>query len=160
MGFGSYRWFVEGAIDKFDTNVVLGLFTYGGVDGTNEIDIEVARWGQTESVAPNLSYTIYPRALNAGQRVSSSKHISLGGTYTTHRFEWTKDYVSLQSQNGFQNSPNQDVFFKYKTPASFASIMPIVTAPLHMNLWIDRGRPPTDGKEVEIVIHDFQYTRQ
>lgn len=44
FGYGTFRWFVEGAIDQFDPNVVLGLFTYKGlIDGTNEIDIEVAK---------------------------------------------------------------------------------------------------------------------
>lgn len=44
FSFGTFQWFVEGAIDKFDRNVVLGFFTYGGLDGTNEIDIEMAKW--------------------------------------------------------------------------------------------------------------------
>jgi hypothetical protein len=29
--------------------------------------------------------------------------------------------------------------------------------PAHMNLWLVDGKPPRDGKEVEIVIHDFTY---
>lgn len=160
MGFGTYRWFVEGAIDKFDTNVVLGLFTYGGADTTNEIDIEIARWGQPDPRAKNLSYTIYPRALNTTKPVSSGTLMNLnGGTYTTHRFQWTKDHVSLQSQGGFKTSPTENVFFSYQTPASFTPYMPVVSAPLHMNLWAFEGRPPTDGKEVEVIIHDFQYTK-
>ena len=40
LGFGTYQWQIEGAIDTFDKNNVLGLFPYGpaagiGGDGTN-----------------------------------------------------------------------------------------------------------------------------
>jgi len=49
FGFGEYQFWVEGAIDALDPNVVLGLFNYPppavGPDGTNEIDVELARWG-------------------------------------------------------------------------------------------------------------------
>ncbi len=84
--FGTFRWFVEGAVDKFDPNVVLGLFTYGGADGTNEIDIEFAKWGVTDSAASNLFYTIYPRALGIAQPVSDGTRLSLQVTYTTNQF--------------------------------------------------------------------------
>ncbi|KAJ6638638.1 hypothetical protein Bhyg_11375 [Pseudolycoriella hygida] len=158
FGFGTYRWFVEGAIDRFDPNTVLGLFTYAGVDSVNEIDIEMALWGQTKPEASNLFYTIYP-STNAVKQVSSGMRMRLQGTYTTHQFVWTRENVKLQSQNGFPNSPQQNVFFKYQTPASFARNVPVLSVPLHMNLWLFQGKPPADGKEVEIIIHDFKYTK-
>src|SRR5215467_1835284 len=44
LGFGTYQWQIDGAIDMLDKNVVVGMFPYGpaagiGADGTNEIDI-------------------------------------------------------------------------------------------------------------------------
>src|SRR5689334_12340458 len=41
LGFGTYQWQVDGPIDTYDKNVVLGLFPYGpaagiGADKTNE----------------------------------------------------------------------------------------------------------------------------
>lgn len=158
FGFGTYRWFVEGAIDKFDRNMVLGFFTYGSLDRTNEIDIEVALWGRTEVQASNFFYTVFPNELNVGP-VSKGKRIALNdGTYTTHQFTWTRDHVSFRSQYGFKTSPTEDVFFTYQTPASFTPHMPVLSVPLHMNLWIFNGGVPTDNKEVEIVVHGFQYT--
>jgi hypothetical protein len=157
FGFGTFRWFVEGAIDKFDPNIVLGLFTYGGVDGTNEIDIEAARWGRREPEASNLFYTVYPRSLGVAP-VSAGKYITLQGTYTTHQFTWLPDHVASQGQHGFQNSSTPNIFFSYETPRNFSSHMPYISAPLHMNLWLFQGRPPIDGQEVEIIIHDFKYT--
>lgn len=47
FGFGTYQWQVIGQLDQLDKNVVFGMFNYPGYasDGTNEIDIEIARWG-------------------------------------------------------------------------------------------------------------------
>ncbi len=159
FGFGTFRWFVEGAIDKFDTNVVLGLFTYGGEDGTNEIDIEVAKWGRKEPEVSNLFYTVYPRALGVAKPVSVGTRMSLQGTYTTHQFNWTSNHVAYQSQHGFMTSPIENIFFSYLTPKNFTTSMPYIDAPLHLNLWAFQGKPPTDGREVEIIIHDFKYTK-
>ncbi len=159
FGFGTYRWFVEGAIDKFDRNVVLGLFTYGNVDYINEIDIVIAKWGKSEEEAPNLSYSVYPRELNV-KHVSNRTIMTLHGTYTTHQFKWTRDHVSFQSQHGHQSSPTKNVFFSYKTPANFTANMPVLKVPLHMNLWNFKGQPPSDGNEVEVVVHDFKYTEE
>ncbi|CAF0976170.1 unnamed protein product [Rotaria sp. Silwood1] len=159
FGFGTFRWFVEGAIDKFDPRVVLGLFTYGGDDGTNEIDIEVAKWGRTELVASNYFYTVYPHTLGIAQPVSNGTRISLQGTYTTHQFTWTSDKVSFLGQHGFMTSPTENRFYSYQTPTEFAPSIPYTSAPLHMNLWLFQGKPPMNGQTVEIVIHDFKYTK-
>lgn len=160
FGFGTYRWFVEGAIDKFDPNVVLGLFNQGAEDATDEIAVEMAKWGRNESEASNLFYTVYPRALNTTKPSSLGLRMVLQGTYTTHQFKWSEDNVSFQSQHGFQNLSMNNVFFTYQTPTTFSQHMPIVSVPLHMNLWAFKGNPPTDGKEVEIIIHDFQYEKE
>ena len=53
LGFGTYQWQVDGPIDTYDKNIVLGLFPYGpaagiGGDGTNEIDIEYSALGSGE----------------------------------------------------------------------------------------------------------------
>ena len=158
FSFGTFRWFVEGPIDKLDTNVVLGLFTYGGADGTNEIDIEVARWGRREPEASNFFYTVYPDTLGAAKPVSSGTRLSLQGTYTTHQFIWSRENVALQIQGGFKNQTDvKNDIFAYKTPSNFSSAMPYITAPIHMNLWSFQGKPPIDGQEVEIIIHGFTY---
>lgn len=160
FSFGTFRWFVQGAIDRFDPNVVLGLFTYGGVDFTNEIDIEVAKWGQTNPQASNYFYTIYPYALGVAKPTSSGTRLSLQGTYTTHQFIWLPRSVALQIQGGFiTTSQTKHLIFSYTTPANFSCATPYASAPLHMNLWSHKGKPPTDGKEVEIIIHNFQYIK-
>jgi hypothetical protein len=68
LGFGTYQWQVDGPIDRFDKNVVLGLFPYGpaagiGGDGTNEIDIEYSFWGHADG--DNGDWTDYPASVLA-----------------------------------------------------------------------------------------------
>lgn len=62
MGFGEYEFYVINRIDLFDPNLVFGLFNYPtpsiGPDKTNEIDIEIARWGNSEY--PNGNFTVFP----------------------------------------------------------------------------------------------------
>jgi hypothetical protein len=33
-----------------------------------------------------------------------------------------------------------------------------LSMPIHMNLWLFKPEGPTDGKSVEIIIHEFKYT--
>ncbi|CAF1046579.1 unnamed protein product [Didymodactylos carnosus] len=157
FGFGTYQWFVEGQIDKFDPNIVLGFFTYGGTDQENEIDIEMAKWGQTSSQAYNLFYTVYPKKVGLPTNSSGTK-ISLSGTYTTHRFAWSSKQVAWESLHGFTDS-NTNQFFQYTTPSNYQQYMPVANVPLHINLWLFQGKQPMDGKEVEIVVHSFKYTK-
>ena len=51
---------VNGRLDQLDDNVTLGLFSYPtgdvGPDGTHEIDLEFARWGDHEKQAVKVAF--------------------------------------------------------------------------------------------------------
>src|SRR5438876_551606 len=53
LGFGRYEFQVSGPVDKLDRNIVFGIFNYPtsdlGPDGTCEIDIEFAHWGNPKA---------------------------------------------------------------------------------------------------------------
>ena len=104
LGFGTYQWHVDGPIDTYDKNVVLGLFPYGpaagiGDDGTNEIDIEYSRWGRANG--PNGDWTNYPAS---GTTIGEMSYtFSLGGaTLSTSRFAWTKTSITSSLLAGLQ----------------------------------------------------------
>lgn len=158
LGFGTYRWFVEGPIDKLDPNVVFGLFTYGLPDGANEIDIEFSKWSDAGATAPDLSYTTYPHTVGVAPADEYKIRVVLTGNFTTHSFTWKNGSVSFLGQHGHQTSPSINVFSSYRTPTSFASAVPFKNAKLHMNLWGFQGRAPNDGLDVEMVIRGFKYT--
>lgn len=159
LGFGTYEFRIDGPIDQLDRNVVLGLFNYPpaaiGASGTHEIDIEFARWGHPK--APIGNYTVWPVAADVKQTTHSFE-FKLNGTYTTHRFEWRKEKIAFESLHGHVDGKGMlfaDWTFEPQDATQRISREPM---PVHLNLWCFEGRPPTDGKPVEIVIRGFRYT--
>ena len=155
LGFGVYQWQVIGDLDKLDKNVVLGMFNYPGYeqDGTNEIDIEIARWGNDSW--DNLNYTVYSNT-EAYTSVSQTYSFNLSGTYTTHRFTWEPAQITFQSQHGHWDEDKFFIVPPWTTPANFQSQIPQQPQPVYINLWLFSNQPPAD--EVEIVISEFKYT--
>jgi hypothetical protein len=160
IGFGTYQWQIDGPIDRIDKNVVLGLFPYGpaagiGGDGTNEIDIEYARWGYANG--SNGSWTDYPASGSTIGTFSYTFSLN-GGTSSTSRFVWTSTSIDNALLNGYVPVGSNAGLTKswlYK-PSNPSVNIPQKALPLGMNLWCF-GAPPSDGKNVEIVIRDFQY---
>jgi hypothetical protein len=168
LGFGTYQFEVAGPLDQFDPNVVLGLFNYPppdvGPDGTNEIDIEVARWGNAGY--PNGNYTVWPAQVGPSP-VGYSFEFSLTQVTSTHSFLWTPQYVAFHSAQpqGVHDHPepvegdrvrlaSAQPFANWTT----AQHIPQNPMPVHMNLWLFQGQPPGNGQPVEIVISNFTYT--
>jgi hypothetical protein len=159
LGFGTYQWQVDGPIDKYDKNIVLGLFPYGpaagiGADGTNEIDIEYSRWGQANGV--NGDWTDYP---NSGKTVGElSYDFSLDSTLSTSRFIWTNASIQSFLIGGLQPADSTTGLIKTWTyaPQNAAMNIPQNPMPLGMNLWCFDA-PPSNGQPIEIVIRDFQF---
>lgn len=161
LGFGTYQWQVEGRIDAFDPNIVLGLFTYGpsvgaGTDGTNEIDVEFAHWGNASY--PIGNWTVWPAS--AGSATSETFTFSLPSARSTSRFTWSDSSVAYRLMEGFQSldSTAGDLHdpWTFQPPTPQTSV-PQLPASLNMNLWLFKGQAPTDGQEVEIILQDFQF---
>ena len=155
LGFGSYQWQVISRLDAFDKNVVLGLFPYRGPDGQNEIDIEIAHWGN--AAYPLGNFTVYPAAAGIRQ-TSRSFPFSLNGDYTTHRFNWQPEFVYYQMLHGHQSGNANEITNWTFSPKNPAAAVPQQPMPLHLNLWLFQGRAPSDGKEVEVIIKSFDHT--
>jgi hypothetical protein len=159
IGFGTYQWQVDGPIDTFDKNVVLGLFPYGpaagiGADGTNEIDIEYARWGQAGG--PNGDWTDYPASGTTVGELSYS--FSLGGaTLSTSRFVWSSTAITSSLFAGLQPIDGAAGLVKDWTyaPQNPTVNIPQQALPLGMNLWSYQVAP---ASAQEVIIRDFSYT--
>ncbi len=156
IGFGEYEWFVIGRVDNFDKNVVLGLFPYGGPDGQNEIDIEMAKWGKNGNRTGN--FTVYP-AKSGINYTTKTFMFTLSGDYTTHRFNWQSKSVYFQMLNGHRTDNKNQISNWNFVPANYLDYIPQEPMPLHLNLWLRKGLAPSDGKEVEIIIKSFTYTK-
>lgn len=158
FGYGTYQWWVEGAIDQLDKNVVLGLFNYSGVDGRDEMDIEYAKWGV--ATANNTNFTVYP-----AQTVTSSAYwhstyaTTLSGTYTTQRFKRTSaTSVFFQELGGFQDDNTN--LITSATCSNPPNSISTLSMPIHMNLWLYQGTAPSNATAVEVIIHAFKFTAQ
>jgi hypothetical protein len=153
LGFGTYQWQIESALDAFDPWVVLGLFPYLGPDGNNEIDIEYSRWSHAAN--SNDWWTVYP---DSGKKIGQKAYnFSLSGTYTTSRFTWSSSGIHYWLMGGFQpvkTTTNVIHSWNY-TPPTPSKNIPQNALPLHMNLWLFKGHAPTNGLPVEVIIHSF-----
>jgi hypothetical protein len=156
LGFGTYQWQVEGQIDTFDPWVVLGLFSYLGPSGTNEIDIEYTRWGQTDN--HNGWWTIYPAS---GTTIGRSNcDFSLNGMYTTSRLAWSSSGVQFWLMSGFQpvgTTTNVIGSWNY-SPSHPSQNIPQKAMPSIMNLWLYKGNAPANGQPVDVIIHNFTFS--
>jgi len=159
FGFGTYEFQISGAIERLDPQVVLGLFNYPtrdvGVDGTNEIDIEYARWGNHKW--PNGNFTVWP-PVKAVKNGSDTFEFSLKTEETTQRFVWNQKSLEFEC-----SSRGDDKLYEYIhrwkfQPDDYMMRIPQNPEPVLMNLWLFRGKPPTDGKEVEIVVRSFKFS--
>ena len=156
FGFGRYLWFVTGAVDKLDKNVVLGLFNYRGQNKLNEIDIEMAKWGDPSGKAGN--FTVYPARSGLSQS-SMAFSFRLSGEYTTHKFDWQSQSVHFQLINGHRSDNHEQLEEWTFAPSNYLNYIPQLSMPLHINLWLFKGEPPSDGNDVEVIIKGFTYTK-
>lgn len=158
LGFGTYEFEVEGPIDRFDDNVVLGIFNYPtrdvGGDATHEIDIEFARWGRAAN--PIGNYTVWP-VEKALRQTTKSFPFALTGAVSTHRFEWKTGRVDYRSWQGPRTAEGAEIARWVFEPTDAAKRVSGQPMPIHFNLWLFQGRPPKDGKEVEVVIRSFRF---
>ncbi len=158
LGFGRYEFQVRGRLDQFDDNVVLGLFNYPtrevGPDGTHEIDIEFARWGEAKNPVGN--FTVWPVEA-ALKRASKAFPVALAGEVTSHTFTWHKDRIAFLSSQSVPGEDDAAICRWVYAPEPSSSFIAARPMPVHINLWLFQGRPPKDGREVEMVISKFAF---
>lgn len=164
--YGTYTFYVDARIDRLDKNTVLGMWSWGGyaTDGLDEIDIEVAKWGNDNYLPGN--YSVYPPAehpeLNR-QKESKTFPISLNGTYTTHQYIWTEKNITFGSFHGHTTNPanrlNEDAEFNFDRPDDYQMKIPQKPLNVLFNYWLFQNTPPTDTNNLEIKIVKFTYQK-
>lgn len=142
FGDGAYDWVIDSPVGSLDANVVLGLFTWSPQDGPahREIDVEVARWG--DGVDPT----------NAQFAVQPAEQSDQVGRIALHPF--------LPTSVGFTRDRGGVAFRADAEPPAWSSPLPVTRADaqVHINLWLFRGQPPTDGHPVEVIVKAFAFT--
>jgi hypothetical protein len=167
LGKGAYEFEVEGAIDKLNENVVLGLFSYpdDGIkspDGFDEIDIEYSKWGEKDN-PDNFNYAVWGDEHQKARKQIDFNYVSLRSIYTTQRYIRVGKKVKFESWSGL-NSHKSRLYQSDVMPKTRKLKAAIRDMPVFINLWLVKPRgetkplPPSDGKTVEIIIHSFTFT--
>lgn len=140
LGFGTYEW--SFTVPVLDANVVLGLFTYE--TDTRETDVELARWGNAADPT-NAQWAVQP----AGTPGNLRRLVLPPGAQVTTRYRWTSGRAD------FSGSVDGQPLEPWSSTAATTSSR----GKVHMNLWLFEGRPPTDGRPVDVAVRSFSFTR-
>lgn len=156
LGYGTYRFYLESEVHALDPKVVLGLFTWSDdpAYGYREIDIEFARFqGPT---GPNAYYTVAPHLGYDPQRQHAFNWLA-HTPRSVHLFRWEPSRIVFQSIRGHRVPP-PDPKYIYREWVYSGSERPVPGGENpRINLWLLNGEPPTNGREVEVVIARFEY---
>jgi hypothetical protein len=149
FGYGTYRWYLDTPVDNLDVNAVLGMFTWNDDPAYThrELDIEFARWGNP--TYGNAQYTVQPWDVPGNQYVFGEP---AGLTQTVHSLTWRSDSVLFQSVRGPSagGAPIAGHTFSQGIPQAGGENA-------RMNLWLFNGKPPANGRAVEVVIRRFEF---
>ena len=153
LGYGTYTFQLDATSNELDVNAVLGMFTWNDdpTDNHRELDIEIARWGQ--SSAPNGRYTVQPYQVPGRMFDFQQPPV---GAQTTQRIDWHPDRVRFQSWMGWSSSPpSTDAMIAEHT---FDSGVPRPGGEqTRINLWLDRGAAPVDMLGTEVIVRNFEF---
>jgi len=148
-GYGTYTWTVATALDSFDPNVVLGLFTWSDRPqyAHRELDVEIARWGSATDPT-NAQFVVQPYD-KAGHL---TRFTATNAVRTQQQFTWRAGEVTFTSR---RLDTNQVV-------ASYVYRGSDVPKPgderVRLNLWLFDGSAPTNGQPLEVVVESFVFT--
>jgi hypothetical protein len=144
---GMHRFYTASRIDNLDKNVVFSPFLY--LDDHTEMDIEFSRW--QSSSPPNAQFVVQPAPYTSSNRRQFT--VSLEGDYSTHYIDWRPASVHFKSFHGhYEEPPSPDLLIQDWTYTGGANPSDSQGLRVHINLWLIGGLPPSDGREVEVVV--------
>jgi len=144
FGYGEYRFYVASSVEKYDPEIVTGLFTYE--TDNREIDIEFSHWGNTANAEG--WFTVQP-VLSGNQQ---SFTMNLQSENSTHKFIWGNSSIFFQSYLGhYENLPSQDSLIREWTYTGNYN-PPAGNERLHINFWLFGGHAPVNQQEAEFVV--------
>jgi hypothetical protein len=157
LGLGTYQFQLVGRPDLLDPQLVFGFFPYPppdvGPDGTHELDIEFARWG--ERAKPCGNYTVCPTT--PGKPATTHPFpLALPHEHSTHRIVRRADRLIFSSYSGHRQPTDQR---EKLSEWEFSGEISRAAMPLHLNFWLFRGKAPQNGKSASLTLKDIQFIR-
>jgi endo-1,3-1,4-beta-glycanase ExoK len=142
--YDTFTWTVASPVFTFDENSVIGLCTY--LDDSHELNIINSRWGEING--DQLWYNMEPSKIE-GNSKGYTVPSSIICTNITYRIEWKPTYVRFTSMQA-----DGTVIADYNN--TNVSAIPQEPENVIMNLWL--LAPPSDGKNIELIISNFTLT--
>jgi hypothetical protein len=154
FGFGKYIFYLASPVGKLNKNAVLGLFTWSDshIYNYRENDIEFSRWGRSNGA--NAQYVIQPWSKSGNMHRFKFNQESC---YSTHCFTWQKKSIVFQSFTGQTVSALNIKHLVQQWDCHSKDIPLPGDEKVHINLFLTGNKPPSDGKEVEVIIKKFQF---
>ena len=144
-GYGTYTFVIDGAARNLDPNIVFGFFTWDKNPElyNREIDIELSRWGKP---AGNLGwFSVQPSDAPGNQ---SSFSLPPADEYA-FKMSWQKDKLSFACSAGGKTIGAWTYEGAIPDPGR---------ARLRINLWLYKGRPPSESGTREIIVKSMSFT--
>jgi hypothetical protein len=163
FGYGRYIWTVSSPAAGLNENCVLGLFTFDADApraAYRELDVELSRWGDPSSPT-NAQYVSQPYT-QAGHLHGFTLQPG-AEPVSTQIIDWRRDGIRFRSIRGdFAEPPDASYLLQeWLYPPADLFAQPQVPEPgkgnVRMNLWLFNRKPPSDAREVEVVIRRFTY---
>nr|WP_239558542.1 glycoside hydrolase family 16 protein [Peribacillus deserti] len=154
LGYGTYRFYIDGRIDNLDPNAVLGLFTHDSLSEDandvhyREIDIEYAKWGNAGN-RNNAHYTVQPYNKEGNLHSFHSPAV----TQSMHSFTWKADEITFNSSTGHVTGKGTTIQeWRYRGD----DIPDSKNERVDINLWLFKGKAPASNN-VEVIIRKFEF---
>jgi hypothetical protein len=158
LGYGSYQFKISSRTEILDKYVVLGLFTWDTTApqfNYREIDIELSKWGEDADL--NAQFVVQPWD-RSGHRHRFA--IDPQADTSTHIFVWSPKHVEFLSFLGGTQSPDSNNIVAQWSYTSTGIPPAGSNTNTRVNLWLIGGHPPSNGKEIEVVISSFDFIPQ
>jgi hypothetical protein len=148
LGYGAYSFDLLGPVDALgngDPHVVLGMFLYQ--NDSNEIDIEMARWGDASTGANNADCVVQPsvparRTLWSMPAAPVSRH--------------TIVYEPKRVQCLVTAGPQGPAIFSWQLQDG-QRIPPPEGLLVHINLWLAQGKTYNLTQPVDVTVANFSF---
>jgi len=156
LGLGTYTLRLRGFVNRFDPNVILGIFTWDNEpeEAHRELDIEFSEWGGY-TTPDNAQFVVQPwdEKLNLHRfrfdQASADFSCSI---------EWKpgRAYFSLWDGHGPRPSPGASSLYREWTRTGSLIPSPGMER-FRINFYLNDGASPKDGKAAEIAMTAFSF---
>lgn len=141
--YGTFTCKFASPVFTYDKNSICGMFTY--LDDSQELDIELTKWGQ--SSGNNIWYSVQPY-YKKGNNKGFTNLSGVKGENTIHIIDWQPNYVRFTTKTSTG---------KVLADFNYTNVAGIPKNPEYLifNAWLQGV--PSDGKNIDFIVSDFSY---